>query len=201
MAVKKRIFNLLKPEVMPFTVWDKVYDWIMYRAKVIIMVTELLVVVAFAAKVVVDTTAKNKNEDVNALVNQVNFLASEKEPYYRKLISKDMTYTSAWDKSSNFEPILNEVYSYLNNPAVEVTININEKQVSIQGSLDLESLQKLETSMEESDTFSNAYIDNLTLESKDVAEGTGAYVLIAEINQNNKSRDGLTISTNVNGEN
>lgn len=186
---KKRIFNLLKPEVPPLTVWDKIYDWLIQRARIVIVFTEILVVIAFMSKVVVDTQAKNKEKKIEQLNNEVRFFALEKEPKFREIQAKDSDYRLLWNQMNKYSEILTEVYSYLGNTSSDLNVSVSADKVSVSGSIDLESLKRIEASMESSPTFSSAYIDNLIVESEDVDTNTGKYVLVAIINKENRLRE------------
>lgn len=189
--MEKRIFNLLKPEAPPITVWDKIYSWIVSRARVVILVAEVLIVLAFFSKVFVDTQAKNKQRDLDKLIQESNLYAATIEPQFRQLNRQDTDYKKLWNKSSNYSEIINEIYSYINNPSSEVTIRIDKNKVSIFGTEDLDDLSSLENSMESSPTFSSAYIDTLTLEQQEIEQGVGQYVLVATIGEDSKYRDQL----------
>lgn len=181
MANKKRIFNLLKPILPPKTVWDKVYDWVINRARVVVLIAEVFIVVAFAVKVGVDTNAKNKQKNIDRLTREISIYAVDKEPKFRQLFRIDSDYVRLWEISSNNHDVITEIYSYIKNPASDITVRIDKNRVSIFGTEDLRDLQELEIAVENSETFANAYIDTLTVEDEDLQTNTGQYVLIATI--------------------
>ena len=191
MSKKKRIFNLLKPVQPPQTVWDKIYFWIVGKARLVIIFAELLIAIAFVSKVVVDTNAKNKTEVVQGLFTEANFYSREKESEYRKIIGKDENYQKIWSQSSSMTPIIDEILNYIPNPASEITINIEQDRVSILGKIDLQTLELIEQSIESSPTFETAFIDTLSIESQDANRGQGDYVLVAIIADDNKFRDSI----------
>lgn len=193
MAKDKRIFNLLKPIKPPMSVWDKIYLWILGRARIVVIVAELLVVVAFFSKVVVDTVAKNKTEQVKSLQTEVSFYSEGKEAEFRKVIAKDQNYSLLWSKSSKMTSVLDEILSYIPNPASEVTINIEKDKVSILGKIDLQSLEQIEQLIENSPTFETAYIDTLSIESQDARQNQGNYVLVAIVAEDKQLRENLTL--------
>lgn len=187
--LENRIFNLLKPIVPPTTIWDKIYLWIVSRARIIILIAEVLIVIAFFSKVVIDTQAKNKQRQIDRLIQESNLYAATVEPQFRQLNRQDTDYKKIWNLSSNYSEILEEVYSYIDNPSSEVTIRIDKNKVSIFGTEDLNALSQLESAMESSPTFSTAYIDTLTLEQQEVEQGIGKYILIAVVDDENKYRN------------
>ncbi|MBE0573852.1 hypothetical protein IH575_03045, partial [Candidatus Dojkabacteria bacterium] len=113
MMEKKRIFNLLKPVQPPPSFWDKFYNWILTRARVVILITELLIVAAFVGKVIVDTQARTKDEEIQNLRAENSFYATEREPIFRDFQRRDVTYQRIWSNSSEYNEVLNEIYSYI----------------------------------------------------------------------------------------
>jgi hypothetical protein len=178
----KTFFNLLKPIERPKTLWDKVYDWVVGKARVVVLVAELVIAIAFVSKVVVDTQAKNKTKAIERLGTEIQFY-SAKEAEFRKVQKKVNDYLKLWDKTSNAAAILTEVYSYIPNPGDEISIKVENDTVSIYGYDSLDSLGSLEAAMKGSDTFvvGSVRIDTLTLEEKEILQETGQYVLSATI--------------------
>jgi len=183
----QRTFNLLKPIELPPTIWDKVYNWILINARVVILITELLIVVAFLGKVIQDTEAKNKDKEITSAKSELAFYAPDREPMYRDIQQRASQYGLIWNNSSSYTNILKEVYSYISNPGTEISIRAEKTKLSVLGYVDLASLRQLETSMKASSTFSSVYVDTLTLDKKEVDQSKGKYVLIAQIN--NYKRD------------
>lgn len=177
----KRIFNLLKPVQPPATFWDKFYDWILNRARVVILITELLIVAAFVGKVIVDTQARNKDEQIENLRAEVGFYAANREPIFRDFQRRDVTYQQIWRNVSQYNQVLNEIYSYVRTPGVQLTVRIDKGRISVLGYDDLSAVQNIETQMKASSTFSSVFVDTLSLEQKEILQSTGQYVLIATL--------------------
>ncbi len=178
---QKRIFNLLKPIKPPATFWDKAYDWVLGKARIVILVTELLIVFAFVAKVIVDTEARSKDEEIATLKGELGFYSSGREPIFRDLQRRDSAYLRLWEYSSSYTDVLNEIYSYVRTPGVQLTVRAEKNRISIFGYDDLSAVQNLETQMKQSPTFTSVFVDTLTLEQKEVLQSTGQYVLIATL--------------------
>lgn len=176
-----RIFNLLKPIQPPATFWDKTYDWILGKARIVILITELLIVFAFVAKVVVDTQARTKEEQIQSLKGELGFYATQREPLFRDIQRRDGAYQKIWTGNSKYTDVLNEIYSYVQNPGVQLTVNAEKNRVSILGYDDLSSVQSLETQLKASPTFSSVFVDTLSLEQKEILQSTGQYVLVATL--------------------
>jgi hypothetical protein len=178
---KNRIFNLLKPVQPPPTFWDKTYDWILGKARVVILITELLIVFAFVAKVIVDTQARTKDEEIASLKAELGFYSTQREPLFRDIQKRDSAYQRLWSISNSYTDIFKEIYSYMQNPSAELTVSADKNRVSILGYDDLSSVQNLETQLKASATFSSVFVETLSLEQKEILQSTGQYVLVATI--------------------
>lgn len=176
-----KVFNLLKPVEPPKTAWDKAYDWLVNKARIIVFTVEILIVIAFATKFIVDTSAKSKEKRFEALRQTEAFYAKDDEPEFRRIQAKSRNYGNLWDGSSAKALILEEVYTYIPTDITEVTIQINEDRVILSGYQDLNELKEVEDSFKASDTFSDAYIEDLSLESEDVILDKGRYSLVGVI--------------------
>lgn len=185
---QKRVFNLLKPVLPPATFWDKAYDWILGRARIVVLITELLIVVAFVAKVIVDTQARAKDEEIASLRTELGFYAQEREPIFRDIQRRDAAYQRIWEKNSKYADVVEEIYSYIQNPGVQITISAERNSISILGYDDLGAVQNLESRMKSSESFSSVFVDTLSLEQQEIAQSTGQYALVAIIKDNLKGK-------------
>lgn len=186
--MKRRAFNLLKPLEPPKTVWDKVYDWILWRARIVILITEILIVFAFFAKVVQDTDAKNKEVEINRLSSELRFYSATLEPRFRAIETKDNTYKTIWNNSTQYSDILSQMYSFISNSSSEVNLRIDGSEVTIFGTENLSTLQNLESQLKASPLFSSVVIKSLTLEQQEILEQKGDYVLSAIIKDLNREQ-------------
>lgn len=184
--MKRRAFNLLKPLEPPKTVWDKVYDWILWRARIVILITEILIVIAFFAKVIQDTDAKNKENEINRINSELRFYAPSLEPQFRVIESKDNNYKNLWNNSAQYYAVLNEMYSYISNSSAQVNLRVEGREVTIFGTESLVTLQTLEASLKTSPSFSSVVIRSLTLEQQEILEQKGDYILSAIIKDFNR---------------
>lgn len=182
----KRIFNLLKPIPPAATFWDKVYEWILGRARVVILITELLIVFAFVAKVLVDTEARGREEQVNSLKEELAIYAVEKEPMFRDIQRKDSAYRNIWQNANKYSEVIEEINSYILNSGVQLTIRADKNRVSVLGYDDLSAVQNLESKMKASDTFTSVFVETLNLDQKEILQSTGEYVLVATLAEVNR---------------
>lgn len=178
---EKRVFNLLKPVEAPQTAWDKVYEWLIGKARVVILVTELVIAVAFIFKVIEDTNAKNKEKQIEKLNAELGFYGKELEPIFRITQRKVADYVTLWNDATDYTEALQEVYSYISNPSSDITIRIDEGSVSVFGYENLAALEELESSLKGSATFSSVQVQQLSLEESGVIEDRGQYAVVAKI--------------------
>lgn len=195
MAKKKKqehkiIFNLLKPVAAPKTSWDTIYDWLLGKARIIIFTVEILIVGAFIGKFIVDTQAKNKDKQIEALRLEESFYTLKKEPEFRLIQSKNNAYITLWNGSSSYYAILSEIYSYISPDIEEINISISTDRVIVSGYDDIEELRIVEESFKNSNTFTDANIE-VSLESDDIVADKGRYTLVGYIDTDILTRDDL----------
>jgi len=178
---KSVTFNLLKPLQPPKTAWDKIYDWIVDKARIVVLVTIILIAAAFVAKVVVDTDAKNKNKQIDSLTQRLSFYTAEVEPRLRLLAIKTDSYQKIWNKSSSYSTIIKEIYSYVDNPGADLTIKASDGKVSIFGTEDLTLLRNLEEKLRNSPSFTSVNFGSLSIDGSDVQDAKGEYSVSAVI--------------------
>lgn len=175
---KTRIFNLLKPTIEPPTAWDKIYMWIVGKARVVMVIAEVVVAITFVAKVVVDIQAKDLDEQINKREAELSLYAKQVEPEIRKLQQKAITYEKVWKRASDYGPILEEINSYISVTEKSIAVRFSGENVSVRGGGNLEVLKKIESNMRGSTTFSNVQL-SVDTESGAIQEGT--YLITASI--------------------
>jgi len=174
-------FNLLKPLEEPKDYWDRIYEWLTTRAKIVVLFVEILMVVAFVLKITVDNIGKNGEQEYEKLNIEATLLSTQYENEFREIQRNEIEYKKLWRNGSGFADILEEVDSYIENVGTDFSIKVDTDRINIFGYQDLESLRQLENSLKTSPTFSGAFIDDLSLRGEDVAENSGQYILTAII--------------------
>jgi hypothetical protein len=182
MATKKT-FNLLKPVTPPKTYWDKIYDWLVDRAKIIILFTQFVIVLAFVTKVIVDTQAKGKEKKIEALESELAFYQTVQEPLFRRIHTQQFDYRALWNGSSAYADVINEVYAYISNPSAEISMKIEGQILTISGTDDIDYLRNLEGKLRSSDSFIAVTFKELSQRQREIEEGKGRYELEAIISE------------------
>jgi putative cofactor-binding repeat protein len=178
---QKRIFNLLKPFKPPATTWDKIYDWLINRARVIMVFAEIAVALSFVGKVVVDVQAKNLDDALTGAQRTLGQFSTTVEPEIRLLQGKADAYRKIWDGSSGYSEVLQEIHSYIPNPSDDIVVRIDGNQITIRGGSTLDELVDIEAKMRASETFSSVTLPTLAAESSDITAGEGKYAFSATI--------------------
>ncbi|MCA9385804.1 hypothetical protein KC717_04095 [Candidatus Dojkabacteria bacterium] len=166
----KKGFNLLRPQLTPEDKWDKIYNWVNSTARVIVIAVELVVIICFGVRVVVDRQARDLQEQLETNKLQLDRLAdTEKE--IRELQDKTATYKLIWDSATSFDPYIQEVYGY--NPNLFTSLNVSvtrEGIVNVNGVATREDVDDLERKLKNSESFSQVEVllfqpDGVSLQS------------------------------------
>lgn len=196
--LRHKIFNLLKPELPPPTAWDKIYDWLATRARVVVVVCEILVVVCFALKVIVDIQSKDINEALDAKSRDLGSFFGTIEPELRLIQQKSRAYERLWEGSSKYSEVLNEILSYIPNPGVNITISMSGENVTIRGDDELGALQSIESKMKVSSNFTDVQLE-LNTEGNQPDLPVGSYVITALVTNLN-ARSSLSATVDNSGQ-
>lgn len=185
MAEKNRtyIFNLLKPIKEPRSAWDRVYDWIVSRAKVVVLLAEILIIIGFVGKVIVDNEAKNKYQAYRSVADNVRFFEQTQEAELLQIQAMEKDYRELWDKASNSSVIIAEIIGYIQNPANKIVISMNKREVFITGTNNLQELETLENNMKRSLSFISASVSRLALDEQDIIDGVADIDLQATLSE------------------
>ncbi len=178
---KKRIFNLLKPYKPPPTSWDRIYDWLLGKARLVMVIAEIAVALAFIGKVVVDVQAKALDDQIKTKDFELQQFASAIEPNIRTIQQKSQTYSKTWDSASAYSDVLKEIDSYIPNTGSDLNIHFSGSTVTIRGDDTLGTLSLIEKSMRASKTFSAVSVPSLSSDNSAVQKDSGVLVLNATI--------------------
>lgn len=182
----KRTFNLLKPYNAPPTVWDKAYEWLVTRARIILIVVEIVVAASFIGKVVVDVQAKSLDEKLVSSNFELGTYSTTVEPHLRSVQQKTTSYTKLWTQSSSYAEVLKEIDSYIPSDSADIQILISETQVSVSGKQNLTTLGQIEEKMKVSSTFVSTKISLDTTTDASTGDQSSQYVLTAVLAATNQ---------------
>ncbi|RMD76880.1 hypothetical protein D6810_02745 [Candidatus Dojkabacteria bacterium] len=189
--MKSRVFNLLEPIQPPLTLWDRVYIWVTNQARIVIAIVIILLTIAFFAKVIVDTEAKNKTKQIGNLMNQISFYSESIEPKIRSLIRRVDVYDELNQSSSQLSEILDEVYQILGTSSNELTVSVKDNRLIIYGTEDLVLLKDLERFLRTSQNFKSVNFDSLIVQREESNYSYGQYSITAVIKKEKQVYDRL----------
>lgn len=159
-------FNLLQDAVRPADSWDKINEWVTNVGRIIVMVVELVVIVSFAARVVIDTQTKNltEREAVNA---QALAAFKDRELNFRDKQQRFENYKTMWDGASSYATIVQDVASPLPAGVTDLNIAISGNLISISGEASANEVRNFENRLK----GSNKYADVQVVELEQVISG------------------------------
>ncbi len=153
-------FNLLRPQVEPPTVWTKLYDYVVGTARVVVIFIELVVVVAFVWRIIIDVQSKNLDDEIRVKESIIStFAQAERE--FKQIQKKTGAYDVIWTDTRAFTNNYAEINKYLPLSLHEFTIQLNKDNVFITGTANVSEIGTMEDSLNKSETFSKK-IDNIT---------------------------------------
>lgn len=158
---RRRIFNLLKPYTPPPTGWDRVYDFIVTRARIVLLAVELIVIVSFVGKVVVDTQAKGLEDEIKLLDSQLQATQQNLEPALRLLQDKAEAYRLLWNNSNAYTPIFRELNGTLSSIGNTLVIGFENEKVTVSGQNSLNVLSSIEDILKRSASFTGTVVGRL----------------------------------------
>ncbi len=174
-------FNLLRPQITPEDQWDKIYTWVNTSARVIVIFVELIVIVCFAARVVVDRKARDLMEEVKSNHERLANLA-DAESEINITILDQQVYRGLWNSSSGFAPYITEVYALV--PSMNSLINVTidgEGQLDVTGVANRDLVSELEAKMKNSLSYKTVELSSFRPDPENTT-GDGSFQIKAQIN-------------------
>ncbi len=150
--VRKKGFNLLKTQIEPQTMWTKLYLWTTTTARAIMVIVELVIVISFGVRVVVDLQFKNLNKDITAK-EEVMEVLNESERRLVSIQNKSASYKAIWNETEYYSNIYKDIFTIIPPGVEELNIQISDNRLIIKGFAEIESIQDMETKCKSSTTF------------------------------------------------
>lgn len=158
MAIKKRGFNLLRSQLKVESIWDKMYKIVNMSARFFVIITELIVIGCFAARVVIDREAKMLDEKLNENRETLELLKPEEEEII-KLQNTLSNYKKLWIDAKNYQPYVEEIYASIPEIYTKISFAVNEDGIiNLNGILDIDSIRFLESKLKDSESFSSVVL-------------------------------------------
>ena len=153
----KKGFNLLKAQAEPPSVWTKVYDWVVGTARIVIIVIEMVVLVAFGIRIYIDMQSKELDKKI--VQNEaIMGVMRESETTFRKIQNKTSTYRSIWIGSPDYALLIANINKLLplSTSIRDFAINIDSQSITISGSAPKakeEDIKNLESALKNDTEF------------------------------------------------
>jgi hypothetical protein len=180
--VRKKSINLLIDRGAPPTIWERAYDWVTGSARIVVIVTELIVLLAFGWRFYLDRSLNDLNERISKKGNALKSL-SDDEDEIRIIQAKLNTYRELWTVSSTYAEVISEINNFMPTGISEASISIQEdettRKLSIRGSGPRDKIQELETSLKNSTTFTDVELKQL--EGEGGGEENDEFVFTAKV--------------------
>lgn len=168
--MQKKNINLLQQRGAPLTFWEKFYDWITNTARVIVIVTELLVLGAFGWRFWLDRKLNDLKSEIKVKGETLKSL-SRQEDEIRDLQAKTETYNNLWDNSSYLYSVLREVNGYLVSDISDLNLSMRRNAegsvLSVSGILPRDEIDNLENDLKDSSSFSEVKLSSIEKQEQD----------------------------------
>lgn len=185
---KKRVFNLLKPAVELKSLWEKIYDWLIIQARVVITISLIAIVVALVAKVVLDNEAEQKLNRLDELQAELAGLEL-REREIRQVQSRVEDYQIIWNQASNYTEVLESIEEITEEFDDQISVQINRDTLNISGQEDLSELLLLESELKDSFLFEDVLTQNLSQDAESIQTGIGQFLFLGIIKEEFLLRD------------
>ncbi|KXK26905.1 MAG: hypothetical protein TR69_WS6001000928 [candidate division WS6 bacterium OLB20] len=149
--------------------WTRVYDWVVGSARVVVIIVELVVVVAFAIRIVVDVQSNNLNEQIETKEAIVKTF-QQAELRYLSTQSKTDAYRDLWETSTEFSSVFAEIVGYLPTTSSELIVQISKRSgLFISGSAEVAEIADMESGFKNSTSFTRQELDSIEGEGSIIA--------------------------------
>jgi Tfp pilus assembly protein PilN len=166
---KKDQINLLPRKGLSSTTAGRVLVWILSTFRIIVIVTEMIVMIAFLSRFWFDAQNTNLNEEI-AQKQAVLAAAQNFEREFKKTQEKLKIFSNITASEKTTTEILNLLSSKLPSDVFLTSISISEKNVNIKGTTPNElSVQQLLVNLKSTNFFSNVSLDSIKTNNANVS--------------------------------
>lgn len=158
-------FNLLQDATVPPDAWDKVYEWVTKVGRVLVMVVELIVVIAFVSRIVIDTQTKELQKQ-NDAYSKILAASQTNELHYRDYQKRFESYKTLWNNASSYEKIVSDIVKLTPSNIDNLAISIKDQVINFKGKAPISQVKNLETSLKSSQYFSRVLVPEISTEAQ-----------------------------------
>jgi hypothetical protein len=145
--MSRRGFNLLREQLTPPTAWDKIYDWMVGTARIIVIVVEIIVIIAFGARIILDTIGGNLDRTIAEEIDPQLESFAQLEEEFRQTQRKNDNYTELYRESSSLTPYhlyAEQLLSVDRNLQGTINVQISGERFVVNGELLESDVKELE---------------------------------------------------------
>jgi Tfp pilus assembly protein PilN len=158
---KKHLINLLPQEEFASSTLGRVLTWALSTFRVIVIVTEIIVMGAFLSRFWLDARLSDLNDSLKQKQAVIN-ATSDFEEEFRKTQKQLKIFSQVSQNKSSVGNILNEIGSFLPNDIYLTSYTFTESIVKIKGFSSSErSIAQLISNLEASDAFGEVSLNQL----------------------------------------
>jgi Tfp pilus assembly protein PilN len=150
-------FNLLQDNTAPPDAWDMVYEWVNKVGRVIVIVVELIVILAFGIRVVVDTQTKTLIE-LEKQNSQRLAAFKQKELQFLDMQQRFNTYKQVWNVGSSYATVLTELNRVAPRNIEDLAISVKDNLITYKGLALTSNIGKYESSLKNSTSFKDVQV-------------------------------------------
>jgi len=171
-SMRKSAVNLLQQRGAPPTFWERLYEWVTNTCRIIVIVTELLVLGAFGWRFWLDRKLNDLKRGIESKGEVLKGL-SEQEQEIRALQAKMSSYRQLLEGSSDYTSVIREINGYIPSGVEDLTVAVGKRDVdniprlTISGQLDREKISDLENSLKDSTNLSDVALSSIERESEE----------------------------------
>lgn len=158
-------FNLLQDSTLPPDAWDNIYQWVNRVGRVILIVVEIIVVISFVARVVIDTQTKELKQVEEATQQSLN-ASRVNELRFLDYQSRFGAYREVWNQGSSYKEVIADIIELTPRSIQNVAISIKENIITFKGKAPIAQVNTLETALKSSELFSRVTVPEISTEAQ-----------------------------------
>lgn len=157
--MKKSAINLLQEQQKEPSLWEKIYLFVTNTTRVVVIITEVLVLGAFGWRFYLDRRVNDLNEEIDTF-QEVLDRVEEDELEYRILQEKFVAYNEIWENASLTHSFIPQIQSLIPDSIENESLSYSNGDLSISGSGSVEDIEAMENSINSSSLLINKFTTN-----------------------------------------
>lgn len=153
-----RTLNLLQPSEEPVSAWDKIYFWVSTVGRYVIIVVELVVLIMFASRFMLDRQNNDLIEEIDVKVKMLE-AQKETETHLRSVQATLVNLTTLIEDQETLSPQLENLLDQIPSGIEVDDFSISQNSIGLNGrSPDYETVKELEVSLREDPSYDHVSV-------------------------------------------